>query len=550
MAFVCYGSKRDEFDRDYMSRVFALVALATSLAILPAQSQSLVTSFDESGLTLLSYNNTSLVDLKAKRGDPFLVGSYQWGGQQGYGGAEKKSSWNAGTRTLTWTLRWGSVECQFVPDPARARLDLKIAVHNASPDSLTSINLYPLGLQFPELPKSFGAANYPQFHNNLDGPALIVADYRTAALAIAETAAKPLYVGLAPSGAANHYALQVGTANDNSTGFLAKAVPLSRPVPAGQTDHYFVSLRFGASGASAESLAPDVLETYRRAWPLALAWKDRRPIGELFLSDPTSSPIPDSADNPRHYNFVKGAPFRQALLAYADRAVRLLKTAGAQGALVWDLEGQQYPQPDTSYAGDPVHLKKLAPEMDAVADEFFKRFTSNGLHCGVTLRPQELDFTVAPPRQHDLPASGQIANLVAKIRYAKGRWGCDMFYVDSNGGPNDASAPSVFAAVLKEVPGILLIPENIWTQDYAYTAPLASFTAPYKPLHTPSLAHAIWPGAFSVTYVGDVPGGDLHADPERWKQFSEAVHHGDILAFRAWFDDQPLNGQVRELTGH
>ncbi len=140
--------------------------------------------------------------------------------------------------------------------------------------------------------------------------------------------------------------------------------------------------------------------------------------------------------------------------------------------------------------------------------------------------------------------------MIEKMQYARKRWGCTMFYVDSDGGPNDSTAPSVFAEVLKALPEALIIPENIWTKDYAYTAPLASFTAPYKPLHTPLLAQAIWPQAFTVTYVGDAPHGGLKQDPERWRQFEQAVKRGDVLSFRAWFDDQPLNSEVRQLTDH
>jgi hypothetical protein len=36
-------------------------------------------------------------------------------------------------------------------------------------------------------------------------------------------------------------------------------------------------------------------------------------------------------------------------------------------------------------------------------------------------------------------------------------------------------------------------------------------------------------------------------NPRQWQEFKEAVRRGDILTFRAWFDDEPLNSQVREL---
>ncbi len=533
-----------------------VLAAALCFSAAGAKAQGLKTTFDENGVSTLAYNGTTLIDLKAKLGDAFAVGTYQLGKRSGFGAAEKKASWDGPSKTLTWALPWGSVVCQFASSNA-ARLDIKISIHNTSHESLEGINVYPLGLQFPALPKNFGAPNYPQFHNNLDGPALVTADYGGGTVALLETSAKPLYLGLTPSGAPNHYQLQVGTVNDTSEGFLSKAVPLHRSVPARQTDTYLVSLRFAQSGAPSLELAGDLADNYRHAWPQVLTWNDRRPIGELFLTNPTSTPLPDASPNPRNYNFAKTLDvhspagklaFRAELLAYADRAVRLLKSMNAQGAVIWDLEGQQFPQPDPSYAGDPTQLAKLTPEMDAVADQFFKRFTDAGLKCGLTIRPQRLDLGKTPPHQQDVASNGESTAMIEKMSYARKRWGCTMFYVDSDGGPNDATAPSVFAAVLKALPDVLIIPENIWPQDYAYTAPLASFTAPYKPLHTPATAQAIWPRAFTVTYVGDVPGGDLKKDPALWKQFEEAARRGDTLSFRAWFDDQPLNSQVRQLA--
>jgi hypothetical protein len=34
--------------------------------------------------------------------------------------------------------------------------------------------------------------------------------------------------------------------------------------------------------------------------------------------------------------------------------------------------------------------------------------------------------------------------MISKMQYAQNRWGCTIFYVDSDGGPDDATAPSQF----------------------------------------------------------------------------------------------------------
>ena len=277
------------------------------------------------------------------------------------------------------------------------------------------------------------------------------------------------------------------------------------------------------------------------------------------MSNPASSPMPSSSPNPRNYNITQNinihtsaglSSFQQAVLSYADNAVQILKHMNAQGAIVWDLEGQQYPQPNTSYVGDPSQLAIMSPEMNGVADAFFARFTSAGLRCGMTIRPQRLDTSVSTPVQRTVPITDQAAILTQKVQYAYNRWGCTLFYVDSDGGPDDATAPSTFQSVLQAVPNVLLIPENIWPKDSAYSAPLASFWAAYKPLHATADQRTMWPNAFTITYVGDAPNHDLSNnpdDPNQWNEFVQAVKNGDILSFRAWFDDEPLNTQVLQL---
>jgi len=540
------------------SRILALWFFV--LLIQAGRAQDLQTKFDQRGLVRLSYRGAVLVDLDAGLGDAFSVGGYKLGDKAGGWGANgKKAEWSAAERVLTWTWDWGSVACRFDVPLDKNEVRMRITVANESALDLHEINVYPLGLKFPQLPSGFGAPNYPQFRNNLDGPAVLEADYGSGLMVLADEDAKPLYVGLSPSGQANHYQIQVGTANDSSEGYLAKAVPVNRTILAGKTEQFSIVLRFGPPGTKSRDIAKDVLKNYGQAWPQILKWDDRRPIGELFMTNPTTSPISGESPNPRNYTVAKGidirtpegvANFRKSVLAYAENSVRILKSMTAQGAIVWDIEGQQFPQPDTSYVGDPRQLAKLSPEMDGVADAFFKTFTDAGLKCGVTIRPQRLDSSSSTPVQKDVAGAQQAASLIEKMSYARKRWGCTIFYVDSDGGPLDATAPAVFAEVQKALPDILVIPENIWPKDHAYTAPLASFTAPYKPLHTPADVQAIWPHAFTVTYVGDAPNGDLKNNPKnpgQWAEFVRAVRSGDILSFRAWFDDSVLNRQVREI---
>jgi hypothetical protein len=557
-----------------MLSALAAVIAVPSLLTPGLSTRGLVTVFDHRGLVSLSYNGVFLVNLDAGRGDPFQIRDYKLGDSTGFGGSF--SVWDAASKSLSWSGNWGgSVRCQFSTPAGSDRLVIKITVTNTSSQTLKGVNIYPLGLQFPQLPKGFYAPNLPHFHNNIDAPAVITADYGSGMMVLADEDAKPLFLGFLSSGAANHYNLVAGTHGSTTFSFLASAVPVHRPIPPGGSDSYMFSLRFAPSGSDYLSLVGDVLTTFAQTWPQALRWPDRRPIGELFLTHAPTSWTPNSSPNPRNYavapkidiHSVAGlAAFRQAVLAYADHAIQVLRRVGAQGAVVWDLEGQQSPQDggsgnkhcggtpgQMSYVGSPDMLAQVSPEMDGIVDEFFRKFTDKGLKCGVTLRPQKLVLAGSESYQDWCPSkstSTATAVLIEKARYAYERWGCTLFYVDSDGGPQDSLSPDVWANVNRALPSVLMIPENIWFKDWAYSAPFASYWAPYKPLHTPPDVRTIWSRAATVTYIGDAPNHDLTNNPEKpdqWNEYVQAVRGGDILAFRGWFDDEPLNSQVKQI---
>jgi hypothetical protein len=260
-----------------------------------------------------------------------------------------------------------------------------------------------------------------------------------------------------------------------------------------------------------------------------LNWPDRRPVGALFLA----SNAHVSAKNPRGWFNdpqldVTGPGgeerFCRALLAYADRSVAVLRASGAQGAIVWDIEGQQYPH-KTTYIGDPRLTGRLAPEMDGCADEFFARFREASIRTGVTIRPQQIEFSAGGvPRQTRVWNYGAL--LLDKIDYARRRWAATLFYVDSNGGvlwPFEAFHLRRIAAAR---PDILLIPE--------YQQPLYyGFSAPYDDIRrgqagTPDWIRFLYRGAFTVLNVADAGAGDREI-------VEKAMSRGDIVLFPAWF---------------
>ena len=322
---------------------------------------------------------------------------------------------------------------------------------------------------------------------------------------------------------------------------------LNRPINPRGSDQYRLSLRFGPAGATQADLGSDIYQRFSVAHPPKLEWHDRRPIAFLALS--ASEPRFHSPSNPRGwFNDPRGldiitnggrARFRERLLKYAEGSIRISKAMNAQGMIVWDIEGQEFPHA-ISYLGDP---RSLPPEMEAVADEFFKKFVDAGLRIGVTIRPQELVPT--PYSGADRGSSvlqvqtpDPAAILIEKIAFAKERWGCTLFYVDSNGDPNVPFDALLFKRVVEAHPDVLLIPEHKNTLYYAYTAPLQSFRQGIAT--TPSSARAVYPGAFSVIYVLDGP------IDERREDLLSAVNSGDILMFFGWFD-HPNNAKIRSI---
>jgi hypothetical protein len=274
----------------------------------------------------------------------------------------------------------------------------------------------------------------------------------------------------------------------------------------------------------------------------SIHWTDRRPIGVLFLASNYHS----SATNPRGWFNdpsldVTGADgpqrFRKALLDYTDRSIAILKRTGAQGAIVWDLEGEQFPH-KTTYIGDPRLLGRLAPEMVPVVDDFFERLRNAGLRVGLTVRPQQLVFDNGQPRQRQVFDIKQI--LLEKIDYARARWGVSMFYVDSNGGIRRPDEVWQLRRLAEQRPDILLIPEH-------HYLPYSTFSAPYvslrkgDPAETSGWARKLFPGSFQALDISDAS-----SDSDK---ITAARQEGDVLLFRAWFwnpECQLLEGFAHE----
>lgn len=192
-----------------------------------------------------------------------------------------------------------------------------------------------------------------------------------------------------------------------------------------------------------------------------LNWPDRRPIGMVMVAEWTEPHLP--GNRKWKMGSKHGEASRELLLSFADRCVRYLTEQNAQGIITWNIEGEEYWKP-VSYIGDP---RMVPPEIEPYIDEYFAKF--KGFRTGVCIRP-----TVLTGIKHIVPAN-PFNNLCEKIDYARARWGCTLFYVDSN---KDAPAGmdntdghgnplpfEVFRQLAEKYPDCLIIPEH-HTPDY------------------------------------------------------------------------------------
>ena len=548
-----------------------------------AQSDLKVT-YGSNGVQQLSYRGTVLEDLDAYPADAFhifhmkatdLAGNIRPGGQYGWGESNSGRAWDPGAATMRYTFSWGSIAVGFAQ--TGNTLDMHVTVVNSPASGIIfdGASIYPLALHMPQLPVGFTDAAYSQLSFSTTGPSVLIADFGSGEVAaVAPDASKPLYTGFQPTGNGVSYtAIISGTTPDSLATFQPH---FDRPVQPGQTDTFTVSLRFAPSGTAPATLAADAYANWARTWPMQLTWKDRRPIGTAYLaSSPTGNANQSGGypSNPRRYfndsnagdfdvTTAAGiAKFQARILSQAAANVQNLQHLGAQGAITWDIEGEQFPQ-STSYVCAPDQIAEVAPEMESVIadtaspyhgrkldDAYFAIMHSAGFRVGVCIRPQHFtrnaDGTAA---QVYLPDAAIPGELIRKMKFAHDRWGATLFYVDSTVESNGAVLdPGIFQQVAAALPDSLIIPEETVPKDYAYTAAFKSFIF-LGATGTDSTVYDFYPQAFSAVLVNDVAPSKLAAAQA---QLTAAVKAGDILMGHIdyWQDNNATIAQIYAAAG-
>jgi hypothetical protein len=457
--------------------------------------------------------------------------------------------------TIDLSYPWGRVSCAYGKQDNR--LTMRIEVSNTGSEPLNDLSLRLMELTFAHVPNG-GTLEAGMFGFGFKGPEWALHQGPPSIPSVADPRfVVPIVHVSYGTGVLNfcsndlECSVDVRYSTDSPARTSYPLVITCRNIKPGVSKTLNVSLRFGPAGARVQDLSADVLERYAKKYPLQVHWEDRRPIGAIYLA---SSGI-NVATNPRRWIMNEGkidvttgegkAAFREALLKLADNSIKVLKDVNAQGMITWDPEGQEFLE--SCYYGDPRLTPVLAPETEVKSDqgltaidEYFDKFRRAGLKVGVCLRPQQITIVNGKPVQGaaDDQHAGQV--LKDKLAYAKKRWGCTLFYIDSTVRvTNDSLDPDVFKVVADAHPDVLLIPENESMRYFAYSAPLNSYVH-HKVTSTPAGARMVYPNAFSVLMA---PDGDR---PEDHDALVTAVRHGDILLFNGWYNNEGVT-KIKKL---
>ena len=449
-----------------------------------------------------------------------------------------EASFDAAARKFKTRYAWGAMEVEY--KSTATSLDMKVTLTNTTPDFLDQWTISLLNLNLPEEPNwplisealYFGQPVPARSANSINAP-LVVAGGTSQFwfVGCCGEANRPLTLSLSPGGKGKEAqcGLNVQAGGDKC---VYEDIYDTRPIAPGQSDSFTVSLRFAPRTTDPVKAAADVCQTYAASHPLLLNWPDRRPIVRSFIgdwlpqrTDPPSMDVPKAEAN---------ADFRKKVLQAADGLLATIKAADAQGFILWNVEGGPG---SIKYVGDPHMVDILCPEMSAVADEFFKKFIDANVRPGLCLRPSHIevrpDASGHPQYVHThTPGENPVEVLCGKISYARKRWGCTIFYIDTNcvyrkRGSDEKVTSALMSAeqwdqICARNPGVLLVPEHSYIRYYTSSAGYDQQDMGCTV--SPPIVKQTWPGAFKCVTI-DVPA------LRGWDTLVRMCQGGDVILF-------------------
>ena len=499
-----------------------------------AEPPALKWAFGPEGLSSLSYQGAELL----VQGPASLSAAAVTAGGKTVGiNGNKEARTTVNGRTITRTCQGLTVVMAM--EQEKDILRMTVTFHNTGTNPLTRVSFSPFTLQFPSRPRGGRWKwGYRAATTNKGAPGVVEADYGpTKVLACVDEIERPVTFGFEGNyGNATTNAIVIETAKGD-------------PIPPDGKKTFRFSLRFAPGGTPTFSVAEDIYRQFAKAYPYKLNWPDRRPIGAIMACQSAmhwpTNPRGWLNDPKIDVTTEEGRKaFGERMLKYADTAVGVIKDTGGQGMIFWSVEGEQMPHAIT-YLGDPRILPRSAPEMDAVADEFFKRFRDAGLKVGVCIRPSRIVSDGKGGWNH-VQVDDPVAEMSDKIEYAKKRWGCTIFYMDTNvrwekgmwqGASELLSARDLYELTRRH--GDVLIFPEFGTFGYW------SCCMPYGELRggttrTAGVLRAVYPRAGTTIAAQD---GDYMG---HYDSLLAGVLQGDIQLFRGWFGD-PRNQEVKLL---
>lgn len=269
--------------------------------------------------------------------------------------------------TLEVEHQWGRNAITF--RDTKDRIELEVQVKNSTDKKIVRMTIWLTGgFEFPETPKGHAWSKGWAVMTKAGAPAVAMADYGR--VVVAACLVDPRENASIGWGTGKRLALRIGD------------------LAPGQEVITEVSLRFGPgsdTGADPHKLVQDIYQAFAKKHPMTRPeWPDRRAIAALHPSSShLGSGTAGRTTNPRGWIFGGGkidvtteegkAHFAEAAMDFARRSVEICQGMNAQGMVCWSVEGQEWPHA-ISYLGSPDRIAEAAPEMDAIADQWFKIF--------------------------------------------------------------------------------------------------------------------------------------------------------------------------------
>ncbi|MBD3418950.1 MAG: hypothetical protein GF398_02410 [Chitinivibrionales bacterium] len=485
------------------------------------------------------------------------------------------SSYKAASKTCIRAYSWGTARVAY--DVKSDRLDITAVLKNSTQQTVANFNIILLHFVHRDGWKDVGVAStLDRFGYNG------FTDATLKALVASPSFDTPLKLQLKPCGGSCGRPLIVTggiTAPDTSQRTIH---PHGMPrIAAGDSLTLKISIRFDNPATSELDMLDDLIDPYRQSLSPLHVWPDRRPIGMIFHSSGYSGHV--SATNPRGYfndpktDIISDSgkqAFYKRMLEAADREIANLQKMGSQGMILWDIEGSEHAA--ITYVGDPRMTVHLAPEMDEIADQYFKKYTDAGLRAGVCLRPTRVYWHSGKDKwQHNTGSDGghedgitqhavyqhlkagdlpwwdffpTVERMTDKIQYCIDRWGCSLFYIDTPGEWRRVGVNQEFTYVQLQTylyrelahrfPDVFIIPEFTHESDMAYVGDYMELDLGGK--GTGATRRRLFPDAISVINVSN---GNFSAHRDR---LYRAIEEGDIIMHHGWWWSA-RNQEVLEL---